>query len=165
MEILSKLPPEKLNLLIGEVTSLLMMSKVHRKMQIRDIADIVLPPIHLNQFRIYRDKDNKPVGLVTWGWFDDQIEKKYLSGETVLSYAEWKSGIGQPKANESGTEKLGNNLFFTDFIAPFGHTKKIFKDLTHNIFPNEIAKTLRFDDHGKPRKNLITLYGKNVRGN
>ncbi|MCI4649477.1 toxin-activating lysine-acyltransferase [Phaeodactylibacter sp.] len=146
--VLNKLPPEKLNLLIGEVTSLLMLSKVHRKMQIRDISDIVLPPVHLNQFRIYRNSKEEPIGLVTWGWFSDEIEKKYLSGDVVLTFGEWNSG---------------KNLFFTDFIAPFGHAKKIFKDLTHNIFPDETAKTLRFDDHGKHRKNVIHLYGKNVR--
>ena len=115
-------------------------------MQIRDIADIILPPINLNQFRIYRNSKKEPTGFVTWGWFDDKTEQKYLSGNVVLTAEEWNSG---------------KNLFFTDFIAPFGHTKKIFKDLTYNIFPNETAKTLRFDDHGKPRSKPIILYGKN----
>lgn len=122
-----------------------MNSKVHRKYMVMDIPDIILPPIHLNQFRIYRDANKKPIGLVTWAWFDDKTEKKYLSGQTVLKLEEWKSG---------------DNLFFTDFIAPFGHTKKIFKDLTHNIFPNEIAKTLRFTEQGKHRKNVVYYYGK-----
>lgn len=148
--VLSKLSPQQLNLLVGEVTSLMMMSKVHRKMQIRDIADIILPPIDLDQFRIYRNENKEPIGFVTWGWFSDEVEKKYLSGDVVLTKEEWKSG---------------DNLFFTDFIAPFGHTKQIFKDLTHNIFPNETAKTLRFDDHGKPRSKPIMLYGKNVSSN
>ena len=144
--VLNKLPPEKLNLLIGEVTSLMMLSKVHRKMQIRDIADIILHRLTLISSAFIEIQKKEQLDLFTWGWFDDKTEQKYLSGNVVLTAEEWNSG---------------KNLFFTDFIAPFGHTKKIFKDLTYNIFPNETAKTLRFDDHGKPRSKPIILYGKN----
>jgi cytolysin-activating lysine-acyltransferase len=147
-QILNKVKTPELYRLIGEITTLMMYSKVHSKFMILDIADIILPPIQLNQFRIYRDGNKKPVGFVSWAFFDDKTEKKYISGKAVMSLEEWNSG---------------NNLFFTDFIAPFGHTKKMFKDLTHNIFPDSHAKTLRFTDQGKHRKNLIHLYGKNYR--
>jgi hemolysin-activating ACP:hemolysin acyltransferase len=52
--ILGKLPLQKRNILIGEVTSLLMLSKVHRLHQVRNIADIILPAINLNQYVILR---------------------------------------------------------------------------------------------------------------
>ena len=147
--VLTSITPQKLNQIIGEVTSLMMLSKVHRKMQVRDIADIILPPINLNQFRIYYNSQKEPVGFVTWGNFDEATLQKYLLGDTILTTEEWNGG---------------DNLFFTDFIAPFGHTKKIFKDLTHNIFPNKTAQTIRFTEQGKHRKRAIKLYGKNLRG-
>lgn len=147
-QIIPSLNPQKLNLLIGEVAALMMLSKVHRKMQVRDIADIILPPINLSQFRIYHNSKQEPVGFVAWGNFDSATLQKYLSGSVVLTKKEWNSG---------------NSLFFTDFISPYGHTKKIFKDLTHNIFPNHTAQTIRFTEQGKHRKKIIKLYGKNVR--
>lgn len=144
--ILDKLQGPELYRLIGEITTLMMYSKVHSKFMVLDIPDIILPPIHLNQFRIYRDRNKKPIGFVSWANFDDKTERKYINGYILRSLEEWNSG---------------DRLFFTDFIAPFGHAKKIFKDLTHNIFPDRYARTLRFTDQGVHRKNLIHLYGKN----
>lgn len=144
--LLSKISGNKLNLLIGEITSLLLLSKVHRKFQIRDIADIILPAINLNQFRIYRNKSKQPIALVTWAYFDDKTEQEYLNGKTVLSEKELKSG---------------NILYITDFIAPYGHAKKVISDLRTNIFPNSEAKSLHFLDQGKPRKKIKKFHGIN----
>lgn len=137
---------EKFNLLLGEITSLLLLSKVHRKFQVRDIADIIIPTINLNQFRIYHNKNKQPIGLVTWGYFDEKTEQEYLSGKTVLSGKELKSG---------------DILYMLDFIAPYGHAKKIVKDLRENIFPNSEAKSLHFIEQGIRRKKIKKFYGVN----
>jgi cytolysin-activating lysine-acyltransferase len=144
--VLGKLAPPQMHLLIGEVASLMMASKVHRHLQVRDIADIMLPALNLNQFRIYRKPDHAPVALVTWAYFSAEVEKAYLGGRALLSEAERTSG---------------DILYITDFIAPYGHAKQVIRDLRTNVFPNAHAKALRFVEHGKTRPTLWHFYGVN----
>lgn len=145
--LLRKISGEKFNLLLGEITSLMMVSKIHRQMQIRDIADIILPAINLQQYRIYRDEKGKPVGFVTWANFSQDIESLYLKGKVVLSQAELNSG---------------EIIYITDFIAPYGHTKRIVSDLRKNIFPDKKVKALRFTEPGKHKSNIWIMSGKNT---
>lgn len=143
---LVSLTPAQLTMLIGEVTSLMMASKVHRAMQIRDIADIILPALNLNQYRLYRTREGQAVALVTWAYFSPEVEAAYVGGRALLSEAERVSG---------------NLLYITDFIAPFGHAKRVIHDLRTHQFPNAQARALRFVEHGKARPGLWQLYGVN----
>jgi cytolysin-activating lysine-acyltransferase len=146
--VLSKISGNKLNLLIGEITSLLLLSPVHRKFQVRDIADIILPAIDLGQYRIYRNAKRQPIAFVTWGYFDEKTEQEYLNGKTVLSEKELKSG---------------DILYMLDFIAPYGHAKKVINDLRSNVFPNSEAKSLHFIEQGKHRKKIKKFHGVNFK--
>jgi cytolysin-activating lysine-acyltransferase len=144
--VLGKLAPAKLHQLIGEVTGLMMASKVHRQLQVRDIADIMLPALNLNQFRIYRSASKQPIALVTWAYFSPAVEQAYLGGRALLSEAERTSG---------------DILYITDCIAPYGHVKQVIRDMQTNVFPNAHAKALRFVEHGKVRPKLWHFYGVN----
>jgi len=143
---IDKLPTKEKLQLIGEVTTLMMNSSIHKHFRVCDITNIIIPALRLNQFRIYRS-DDTPVGFVSWAYFSDEIEKKYTASSMLLKIEDWTSG---------------DNLFFIDFIAPFGHGRKIIQDLRNNIFPNrEMAKALRFKQVGKLQK-VASYYGKNV---
>jgi cytolysin-activating lysine-acyltransferase len=145
---LSKLTPEKLSALIGDVTGLMMASKVHRLLQVRDIADIMLPALNLGQYRIYRNKKKQAIALVTWAQFSPEVEQSYLGGNFLLSEADRTSG---------------DIIYFTDFIAPYGHTRLVVKDLRHNVFPHAMPKALRFLEQGKTRPKVWQLHGVNYR--
>jgi cytolysin-activating lysine-acyltransferase len=142
---LLKIPQQERYKLLGEITSILLASDLHRKYQINDIGAVFLPPIHLNQFRIYKNKAGDPIGMVTWAFFSKEIEKKYLSKKYFLKPEDWQSG---------------DYLWFIDFAAPFGHTKKILKDLTTNIFPDRHARSVRMMPDGKV-KTTYDWYGVN----
>lgn len=122
--------------LIGEITSLMLASNVHRRYLIDDIGAMFLPAIHLNQFRIYKNKNGDPVGLITWAFLSNEIEEQFQKGKRNLKLDDWKSG---------------NNGWVIDFIAPFGHTKQIIKDLRDNIFPDKQGKALRINNDGTIR--------------
>lgn len=124
-----------------------MLSRVHRLYQVRDIADIILPVINLNQFRIYRNARKEPIGLITWGLFSPEVEKEYLGGKMVLSEAELNSG---------------ELIYFTDFIAPYGHARQIARDIKHNVFPNSTGKSMRFSEQGK-LKRIFQFHGVNYK--
>lgn len=120
--------------LLGEVTFLLSASPLHRQAAIGDVTRNILPAIELNQFRIYRKKDN-PVGFVAWAYFSEEVEQRFTAGPTELKLRDWRSG---------------SNLFFVEFVAPFGHTRQVVQDLTINVFPGRVAKSLRSKELGKP---------------
>lgn len=146
-EILTKLSPEKLSRLVGDIVLLMASSPMHRHFPVQDVVDLMLPAVQLNQFRIYHDGAGKPVGLVCWAKLSDEVLKKYTDGQP-LSLQERESG---------------DLLFFTDFIAPFGHAKKIAKEFKYEIFPNDMAYGLRWHGVGKPRKEIVPFYGANYK--
>lgn len=143
--ILPKMPKQERYNLIGQIATLMLASEVHKKYLIDDIGAMFLPAIHLNQFRIYRNKDDDPIGIVTWAFLSKEIEEKYQKGERNLKLEDWKSG---------------DNGWIIDFIAPFGHAKQIIKDLRNNIFPEREGKSLRITKDGKI-KGIWKLHGTN----
>ena len=143
--ILPKIPKQQRYNLIGQITSLMLASNLHKKYLIDDIGAMFLPAIHLNQFRIYKNKTGDPIAIVTWAYLSDEIESEFKTGQRNLSLQDWQSG---------------NNGWVIDFIAPFGHAKQVIKDLRNNIFKNQTGKALRIKD-GKIR-GVITLRGLKV---
>lgn len=143
--ILPKIPKRERYNLIGQITSLMLSSDVHRQYLIDDIGAMFLPAIHLNQFRLYKNKDGDPIGLVTWAFLSDDLDKKYQKGGIKLGLEDWKSG---------------NTIWIIDFIAPYGHVKQIVKDLRCNIFPDKQGKALRVTKDGKI-KGIWKLKGQN----
>ncbi|MFZ8864977.1 MAG: toxin-activating lysine-acyltransferase [Rickettsiales bacterium] len=147
--ILLKLPRNKSYELLGEISSLLLSSKLHRQYRINDIGTVFLPPIHLNQFRIYKNKDVDPIALVTWAFFSKEIKEKYLTKKYLLKPEDWKSG---------------DRLWLIDFLAPFGHMKMVGKDLKNNVFPDAHGRSVRITDTGEI-KGIYNWYGINYQNN
>lgn len=144
--IIDNLTPQNRFKLLGEVAVLMMQSELHCSYYILDIYNHILPPIDHNQFRIYKRGDY-PVGFVSWAFLDDEKAEAYLKGKYTIKMDDWN---------------CGNNLIYTDFIAPFGDMKAIAKDLTHNIFPDKVARSVKVSKKGKI-DSVKTFYGKNVK--
>ncbi|MDY6902766.1 MAG: toxin-activating lysine-acyltransferase [Cyanobacteriota bacterium] len=118
--------------LIGSITHLMMSSKLHSQYQISDITERFIPSLIHDQFRYYEINGN-PIGFVNWAWLSDEAEAKY-STEYELQLPEWSDG---------------DNLWFLEFIAPFGHANLIIKDLRNSIFSKGMqAKSLRIKNDG-----------------
>ncbi|MDA7705621.1 toxin-activating lysine-acyltransferase [Rickettsiales bacterium] len=145
--ILPKIPNQEKYNLIGQIASLMLASKVHKKYLIDDIGAMFLPAIHLNQFRIYKNNNGDPIGIITWAFLSDKNQENYQKGLRSLKLEDWKSG---------------DNGWIMDFIAPFGHAKQIIKDLRTNIFPERQGKALRITKDGKI-KGVLKLHGKNFK--
>ncbi len=133
---------------IGQLTSLLAHSEMHRHFTVVDIADILMPPIILDQYRIYTTENGTAIGFVCWGMLSSAAEHKLVRSRDVLDFPDWRSGQ-QP--------------FVTDFIAQFGHAAVIVKDLKKHIFPDHIVKALRYDSPGNPRPTISRFFGANIK--
>ena len=122
--------------LIGELNWLALHSDIHRQFKLEDQADLLFPALEHNTYQIYRDKEGKAIGYITWAFFTAENQVKFLSGEYIPTLSEWIDG---------------DQLTFIDLVAPFGHFRKILKHLRDDKFKDYkgIAKALRFTSPGK----------------
>jgi cytolysin-activating lysine-acyltransferase len=149
MSILRKMAPEKRFKIIGEVASLMIGSDLHISYNLHDLRNIFIHAIDCNQFRIYHNKQGLPIGFVCWAFLSDEVEKLYIQGKYKLKPQDWNSG---------------NNGWIIEFIAPFGHAKKIISDLRNNIFPTRKGKALVFSKDFKELK-VINIFGRKFHSN
>lgn len=93
--------------LLGEMTWLLTQSPFHRALAVGDLEWLLMPPLILRQFYIFREGE-KPIGLALWARCDPsaaaKLEKGLLESENQLSLTEWNSG---------------DAVWLVDLIAPF----------------------------------------------
>lgn len=101
---------------------------------IADLSATLLEPLRLGQMRRWY-RGATLVGLASWAWLNAQTEARYLATGD-LGAADWTSG---------------DTLWFVDFIAPFGHSRAIARDL-RGQFPGLTARSARWAPDGSLMK-------------
>ncbi len=97
----------------------------------------LIPPLLSQQFRIYVNEKEEPVGLVTWGWVTALTKKEMIENSRNIRADEWHGG---------------KHLLFNDFVAPWGGVRTIIADLTTNVFLKHKAFSVRRNTDGTVRK-------------
>lgn len=109
--------PVTVSHLLGEMTWLLTQSPLHRAFQLGDLEWLVMPPLILRQFYIFREGD-RPIGLALWAKCNAAAEAKLDRGmiepENRLSPEEWDSGPA---------------IWLVDLIAPFADAANKHRDI------------------------------------
>ena len=124
----------KITEVLGEALLILMNSNAHRlNFFIGDIEWLLLAPISKEQFRLYKDKEAKPVGLILWAYVNEEVDKKLQMGIGKLGFNEWNGG---------------NNLWIIDFIAPLGGIDKMLDELKQTVFKGKNFKYQSIDKEG-----------------
>lgn len=105
--------------IMGSIVLLSLFSKLHSKYSIGYLASRIKPSLQSNSFRYYYDEAKQPIGFVCWTFLSDAVLKEVLAtGRDILQH-EYNSG---------------DNIFFTEILAPFGHIGVIYKDLKEKVF-------------------------------
>lgn len=124
----------KMTEVLGEALLVLLNSNAHRlNFFIGDLEWLLLSPILKQQFRLYRDKDQKPVGLILWAFVNDEVNKRLELGIGKLGFNDWKSG---------------DTLWIIDLIAPQGGGNKMLEELKDTVFKGKKFKYQSVDDKG-----------------
>ncbi len=144
--LLNDCEPRRLHQLIGEIMQIWLAVKTHRNSSLLEFERSVFLPIHHNQFRIYK-RNGKPIGFVSWAYLTAELGEQYIKGKFDFKPEYWN---------------IGEELWFIDFITPFGDARAVVSDLRNNVFPNEIAYAPLFDKKGNKYKK-IKLHGVNRR--
>ena len=104
--------------ILGTVAALMIDSSMHQHFFLADMKWLVIPPIHLRQFRIFR-RDNHPFAYVSWAMLSEEAGERLKQGNHRLRPDEWRSG---------------DQAWIIDLIAPFGGHEEVLKDLKRNVF-------------------------------
>jgi cytolysin-activating lysine-acyltransferase len=97
----------------------------------------ILPPLKAEQFRCFLNAKGEARGLVTWAWLNDVAKKEVHTSGRALTISEWSSGP---------------NLFFNDWITDPEIFRAAMIQMTHEVFPNETASSLRRKADGSVRR-------------
>lgn len=110
---LSKLP------ILGPALWLYAHDPIKKFMFVGDLDWAVLPPVVLDQCRLYT-KNGLPYAFVTWALVNDAVAERLRSAQSKIAPHEWKSGEA---------------VWIIDAVAPFGQLEETLKDLRETIFP------------------------------
>ena len=122
---------------LGIATLLMEHSPYHKQWPLYDAELELVQPFHLNQCKFYFDHEKNPVAFVTWSSITEVTKDKLVNRGGQMQWEDWDNG---------------DLLLFNDFVAPFGHTREILKDLRSQTWPHEIAFSLRRAEDGSVKK-------------
>ena len=95
----------------GNVCELLMTSGVYNDWTLDRVYRQFANPMSHGQAIIFA-KEDRPVGVVTWAFVSDEVLLELMQGKRGVATDEWH---------------CGENLFFADFIAPYGDAPQMMR--------------------------------------
>ena len=146
--LLHNMPREKLHVLQGEVMNVYLGSKYHSSSSLVELFAWIMPAIHFNQFRMYH-QGGRPIAWVTWALMKEAEGTAYVTANQDFDFT--------PETWQSGDQ-----IWFIDFIAPYGHALKVAYDLKRNVFPNRAGFAPDIDMETGERR-VRKLFGVNLR--
>lgn len=117
---------------IGQVVWLMMQTPIFRHLFLADLEWMVMPPILLSQFRLFRI-ENRVVAFAAWAHLSEVVEARLQEANPRLAPAEWKSG---------------DRLWLIHLLAPFGHTEAALADLEKTSLAGKSFKMHRVQRDG-----------------
>lgn len=124
----------------GQVVWLLMNIPLCRHLFLTDLEWMVLPPIMLSQYRLFRD-GNRVVAFAAWAYLSEAAEARLQEPNARLAPSDWRSG---------------DRLWLVNLFAPFGHQEAALKELEQTALA---GKTFRMHRHGADGKRSVEVVG------
>lgn len=123
---------------VGYTLELLAQSEYHRQFKLGEYFRVeILPALWCGQTRVYLTNEGIPTAMVTWAWLTKEVERDVHTTGRALTQEEWT---------------CGDRLFFNDWITPYDNIRDVVHDMTHIIFPDQIATSLRRNPDGSVRR-------------
>jgi cytolysin-activating lysine-acyltransferase len=147
--------------MLGEMVWLMTQSPAHKHFSLADLEWMVMPPLALGQYRIFRNGE-QPLGVALWAYLNPESEQKLEGGATRLMPQEWAQGMRiDPEHGMVSGE--GGTLWLIDIICP-GHTAEnkladiCLHDLMTSVFKGQRFKMFQIDPETRMRK-VVELVG------
>lgn len=108
-------------------------SPVYKQLFVGDMEWFVMPPLLLEQFRIFHG-ENHPVGVALWARVSEDTNARLEGGAFKLRAHEWKAG---------------DISWLIELISPFGGQEEMMADLAATVFPKEGFKYHKVNPDGQ----------------
>jgi cytolysin-activating lysine-acyltransferase len=129
-------PPDAV---FGQVVWLMMNMPQYRHVFLTDLEWMVLPPIKLNQYRLFR-AGNHVVAFAAWAYLSEAAEARLQEPNPRLAPGDWKSG---------------DRLWLIDLHAPFGQQELALKELRETALKGKIFKMHRWTPQGRQIVEIV----------
>ena len=117
---LAKLP------ILGPAMWLYARDPVKKYLFMGDVDWILLPPVVLDQCRLYT-REGLPYAFITWALVNDKIDARLRTAQAKIAPHEWKSG---------------EHIWLIDVVTPFGQRDETLKELREKMFPGKAVSAL-----------------------
>lgn len=107
---------------LGAMVVLMLQSPLYRRWRIWDIERNLGPALQSGQYKLYQNEHGEFCAFTTWAFLDEKNHQSMLETGELLPNADWKSG---------------KYMWFIDFVAPYGHTAHIVRDMQRYVFPDQ----------------------------
>lgn len=131
--------PKTVAQMLGEITWLLTQSPIHKQMFIGDLEWFCMPPLMLEQYRIFYGPQT-PAAVAFWAMVSRETEERLEAGAYKLRPDEWKGG---------------DHLWLMELVAPFGAQDEILEDLSTNVFP---GRSFKYHRTSAERQREVAVY-------
>ncbi|MBV9984568.1 toxin-activating lysine-acyltransferase [Bradyrhizobium sp.] len=118
---------------LGQVVWLMMNMPQYRHVFLADLEWMVLPPILLSQYRLFRAGDHV-VAFAAWAYLSEDAEARLQGPNPRLAPSDWKSG---------------DRLWLIDLHAPFGQQELALKELRDTALKGKAFKMHRWTQQGR----------------
>lgn len=114
--------------ILGPILDLHHNCDYHSKLPIAFFDRIISPAIRHGSLKVFFDQRGDPIAYVVWAYLSPQVEQRiFETGNFVLHISEWNEG---------------DSLWILDFLAPFGHCRRVLRSLVDDQFKSH--KTLTY---------------------
>ena len=125
--------------LIPHVLSLMADSESHSGFTVPQIIRCILPPLYLGQHTGIVE-DDRLQAWCSWAFMTPEKADAFLDGNYRIQSGDWAEGT---------------TLVFMDFIAPYGHARKLYREC-RRLFGTQPAGWIR---HTKGKKRAEVFHG------
>ena len=103
--------------MLGEIVWVLAQSPTHKHFSLADLEWLVVPPLMLEQYRVFRDAKNAPIGVALWAYLDEAAEASLEAGNAKLRPDQWKSGDRLWLVELVAAQALENNFLHARMLT------------------------------------------------
>lgn len=132
---------------LGTVAWLLLHSELHKNLPMHQLATMYLPAIKSGQYILGIENDTA-VFYAAWTKMSFEEERKFLTyGPLAITPDSWQSG---------------DRVWFMDWVAPFGHSQQIFRQLRQSLWPSMLTRALYLPPNKNKAMRLMQVHGLGV---
>ena len=144
---------------IGEMVWLMGQSPIHRELRIKDLDWLLMPPIVLQQYKLFFNDNKTPIGAALWAYLSPEAEAKFKTHGKIVG-EDWGNNA-QVDPVKGLVRQEGGTLWLIELIAPFHtsdnkHREQMIQDLMSTVLKGRQLNIAHINVETN-RKEMIVL--------